>query len=154
MASRKTLPLSMKDNEPERQLCAALIEAGVRSFKIEGLRDMGCVKNITAHYRQELDAILEDRPDCPRSSSGQHRAGSSSPIRTKPSTAAALTTFHRTPGSTRRLRLADLHRPAGWPCREGQQGDLIAVTHEPLSNGDGLTCWSSAVVGFAPISPS
>jgi putative protease len=53
--------LSMKDNNQSANL-RALVEAGVRSFKIEGrYKDMGYVKNITAHYRQLLDAILEDR---------------------------------------------------------------------------------------------
>nr|MBL8455554.1 U32 family peptidase [Zoogloeaceae bacterium] len=47
--------LSMKDNNQSDNL-AALVEAGVRSFKIEGrYKDMGYVKNITAHYRRLLD---------------------------------------------------------------------------------------------------
>jgi putative protease len=55
--------LSMKDNDQTANL-AALIDAGVRSFKIEGrYKDMSYVKNITAHYRQMLDAIIEDRGD-------------------------------------------------------------------------------------------
>ena len=63
--------LSMKDNNQSANL-AALVDAGVRSFKIEGrYKDMGYVKNITAHYRKELDAILEDRPDLARASSGR-----------------------------------------------------------------------------------
>jgi collagenase-like PrtC family protease len=38
-----------------------LIEAGVCSFKIEGrLKDQAYVKNVVAHYRQRLDAILPD----------------------------------------------------------------------------------------------
>lgn len=41
-----------------------LMEAGVSSFKIEGrLKDVGYVKNITAHYRQQIDKIIADRPD-------------------------------------------------------------------------------------------
>ncbi len=52
--------LSMKDNNQSDNL-RALIDAGVRSFKIEGrYKDMGYVKNITAHYRLLLDKILED----------------------------------------------------------------------------------------------
>ena len=66
--------LSMKDNNQSENL-AALVDAGVRSFKIEGrYKDMGYVKNITAHYRKLLDALIEDRQgsDDPlaRSSSG------------------------------------------------------------------------------------
>src|SRR5574343_1433756 len=53
--------LSMKDNNQSANL-AALIAAGVRSFKIEGrYKDMGYVKNITAHYRKLLDEILDER---------------------------------------------------------------------------------------------
>jgi putative protease len=53
--------LSMKDNNQSENL-AALVDAGVRSFKIEGrYKDMGYVKNITAHYRKLLDALIEER---------------------------------------------------------------------------------------------
>lgn len=63
--------LSMKDNNQSGNLCA-LIDAGVRSFKIEGrYKDMAYVKNITAHYRTLLDQILDERPELARSSSGR-----------------------------------------------------------------------------------
>jgi len=62
--------LSMKDNNQSDNL-NALIDAGIRSFKIEGrYKDMAYVKNITAHYRLLLDQILEERPELARSSSG------------------------------------------------------------------------------------
>ncbi len=65
--------LSMKDNDQSANL-AALVDAGIRSFKIEGrYKDMGYVKNITAHYRGLLDAILEQRPGLARASSGRTR---------------------------------------------------------------------------------
>lgn len=63
--------LSMKDNNQSDNL-RALIDAGARSFKIEGrYKDMGYVKNITAHYRQLFDEILEERPELARASSGR-----------------------------------------------------------------------------------
>ncbi|OYY92978.1 MAG: protease [Hydrogenophilales bacterium 28-61-23] len=63
--------LSLKDNNQSDNL-AALIDAGIRSFKIEGrYKDLGYVKNITAHYRKLLDDILEQRPELARASSGQ-----------------------------------------------------------------------------------
>ena len=67
--------LSMKDNNQSANL-AALVDAGVRSFKIEGrYKDMGYVKNITAHYRKLLDQLIEERQDSDaplsRSSSGR-----------------------------------------------------------------------------------
>ena len=65
--------LSMKDNNQSANL-RALIDAGIRSFKIEGrYKDMGYVKNITAHYRKLLDEILEERPELARASHGRCR---------------------------------------------------------------------------------
>ena len=53
--------LSMKDNNQSANL-AALVDVGIRSFKIEGrYKDMGYVKNITAHYRRLLDSLIEER---------------------------------------------------------------------------------------------
>ena len=61
----------MKDNDQTANL-GALIDAGVRSFKIEGrYKDMSYVKNITAHYRQMLDAIIDERSDLARASFGR-----------------------------------------------------------------------------------
>ncbi|WRS37987.1 U32 family peptidase [Thiobacillus sedimenti] len=63
--------LSMKDNNQSANL-EALVDAGIRSFKIEGrYKDMGYVKNITAHYRRLLDGLIERRPEFARSSSGR-----------------------------------------------------------------------------------
>lgn len=54
--------LSMKDNNQSANL-AHLVAAGVRSFKIEGrYKDAGYVKNITGHYRQLLDQIIDAQP--------------------------------------------------------------------------------------------
>ena len=63
--------LSLKDMDQSANL-EALIEAGIRSFKIEGrLKGLDYVKNVTAWYRQKLDAILERRPDLVASSAGR-----------------------------------------------------------------------------------
>jgi putative protease len=67
--------LSMKDNNQSANL-RQIIDAGVRSFKIEGrYKDLAYVKNITAHYRVLLDEILEERHNSPsplaRASSGE-----------------------------------------------------------------------------------
>jgi putative protease len=48
-----------------------LLDAGITSFKIEGrLKDADYVKNITAYYRQKLDAIFERRPEYVQASLG------------------------------------------------------------------------------------
>ncbi|VTP14030.1 putative protease YhbU precursor [Phytobacter ursingii] len=141
--------LSMKDNDQSANL-GALIDAGVCSFKIEGrYKDMSYVKNITAHYRQMLDAIIEDRGDLARASAG----------RTEhffiPSTDK---TFHR--GSTdyfvnaRKGDIGAFDSPKfiGLPV-----GEVLKVTKEyldvdasePLANGDGLNVLIKRdVVGF------
>ena len=48
-----------------------LLDAGITSFKIEGrLKEADYVKNITAFYRQKLDAIFERRPEYVQASRG------------------------------------------------------------------------------------
>ena len=48
-----------------------LLDAGITSFKIEGrLKDADYVKNITAYYRQQLDAVFERRPEYVQASLG------------------------------------------------------------------------------------
>ena len=141
--------LSMKDNDQTANL-GALIDAGVRSFKIEGrYKDMSYVKNITAHYRQMLDAIIEDRGDLARASAG----------RTEhffiPSTDK---TFHR--GSTDyfvNARKGDIGAfdspkfiglPVGEVLKVAKDYLDVEVT-EPLANGDGLNVMiKREVVGF------
>ncbi|MGY0159110.1 peptidase U32 family protein [Edwardsiella tarda] len=130
--------LSLKDNDQSHNL-AALIEAGVRSFKIEGrYKDMSYVKNITAYYRQQLDTLLEQRPELSRASLGRtHHFFTPSPDKT----------FHR--GNTdyfvreRQIDIGAFDSPKfiGVPI-----GELTAVaaTHldvavnVELHNGDGL----------------
>ncbi|MGH8450032.1 peptidase U32 family protein [Pseudomonas sp.] len=141
--------LSMKDNNQSANI-RALVEAGVRSFKIEGrYKDMGYVKNITAYYRQRLDEVLEDRPDLARASSGR-TAHFFLPDPEK--------TFHR--GSTdyfvtdRKIDIGAFDTPTftGLPVgmvEKAGKRDLQVVTHEPLSNGDGLNVLiKREVVGF------
>jgi len=65
--------LSLKDNNQSDNL-EALVDAGIRAFKIEGrYKDMATVKNVTAHYRQLVDALLERRPEFTASSDGRCR---------------------------------------------------------------------------------
>jgi len=62
--------LSLKDMNRQKYL-EEMLDAGVRSFKIEGrLKDIAYVKNVTAAYREALDAILKRRPEFARSSYG------------------------------------------------------------------------------------
>ncbi|MCW3171582.1 peptidase U32 family protein [Shewanella subflava] len=63
--------LSLKDNNQTDNL-EALIDAGVTSFKVEGrLKDITYLKNVTAHYRKQLDAIIDKRNDLESISHGR-----------------------------------------------------------------------------------
>ncbi|MCW3480979.1 U32 family peptidase [Neisseriaceae bacterium JH1-16] len=130
--------LSMKDNNQTANM-AALIDAGVRSFKIEGrYKDVSYVKNITSHYRLLLDEILETRPELARASSG------SSEIYFDPNPEK---TFNR--GGTdyfatgRKIDIGAFDSPKfvgvpiGHVTRVGQDW-LELETAESLANGDGL----------------
>lgn len=65
--------LSLKDLNQSEEL-EALLDAGASSFKIEGrLKEVSYVKNVTAAYRQKLDAILARRKEYVRASSGSCR---------------------------------------------------------------------------------
>lgn len=130
--------LSMKDNNQSGNL-EHLIDAGVRSFKIEGrYKDMAYVKNITAHYRILLDEIMEQRGEFTRASSGTTRHY----FRPDPDR-----NFHR--GSTdyfasgRKIDIGAFDSPKfiGQPI-----GHVVTVndksidiqTSDELNNGDGL----------------
>jgi len=141
--------LSMKDNNQSANL-RALVDAGVRSFKIEGrYKDVSYVKNITAYYRQRLDEILEDRTDLARASSGRtDHFFVPDPDKT----------FHR--GSTdyfvtdRKIDIGAFDSPTFTGLAVGEvlkvgKHDLTVQTREPLSNGDGLNVLiKREVVGF------
>ncbi len=141
--------LSMKDNNQSANL-GALVDAGVRSFKIEGrYKDVGYVKNITAYYRQQLDALLGERPELARASSGRtEHFFLPDPDKT----------FHR--GSTdyfvseRKVDIGAFDSPTFTGLAVGEvlkvgKRDMIASTAEQLSNGDGLNVLvKREVVGF------
>jgi collagenase-like PrtC family protease len=130
--------LSLKDMNQSHNL-DALIAAGVTSFKIEGrLKDLSYVKNVTAHYRQALDQILDSRPELARASSGRVQHGF---------TPQPHKSFNR--GATdyflhgRQMEIADWRTPKfiGEPI-----GTVAALTRKSLTllgeqaiaNGDGL----------------
>jgi len=130
--------LSVKDNNQSANL-AALVDAGVKSFKIEGrYKDAGYVKNITGHYRRLLDGLLETRLDLGRASSGR------TTLLFEPDPDK---TFHR--GSTDYFatgRKADIGAfdtpafvglPLGTVTRLGP-GWFELETEQSMANGDGL----------------
>ena len=63
--------LSLKDLNLTNHI-HELLDAGISSFKIEGrLKDIDYVKNITAHYRTEIDKVLAERNGFKKASSGK-----------------------------------------------------------------------------------
>lgn len=135
--------LSIKDNDQSDNL-RALIDAGIRSFKIEGrLKDRSYVKNITAYYRQRLDEIMTEMPHLRRTSSG-HSTFSFTPQPEK--------TFNR--GSTdyflntRHTDLGAFDSPKFVGERIGEviklgRGYFDVSTDIALHNGDGITCFNA-----------
>jgi len=130
--------LSMKDNDQSANL-EALVDAGIRSFKIEGrYKDMGYVKNITAHYRLLLDELLERRPEFVRAASGRTRVMFTPDVDKN---------FHR--GHTdyfaqgRQTDIGAFDSPKyvgvelGIVARMGSDS-FDVVTNAPMANGDGL----------------
>ncbi|GAB3546727.1 23S rRNA 5-hydroxycytidine C2501 synthase [Noviherbaspirillum agri] len=130
--------LSMKDNDQSRNL-EALVDAGIRSFKIEGrYKDMGYVKNITGHYRKLLDELLERRPEFVRASSGNTRLLFAPDVDKN---------FHRghtdyfAQGRQEDIGAFDSPKYVGVElgtvsCIGGDHFDM--VTNAPMANGDGL----------------
>jgi hypothetical protein len=137
--------LSMKDNNQSDNL-RALIDAGVRSFKIEGrYKDMGYVKNITAHYRRLLDEILDERE-----ASGDPLARASSGRTTFTFTPDPLQNFNReftdyfVNGRKEDIGAFDTPKnpgqTIGWVTKLGPNFVELEVsdTATVLHNGDGL----------------
>ena len=131
--------LSLKDNNQSANL-AALVDAGITSFKIEGrYKDSAYVKNITGHYRQRFDRLLQDRTAFTRASSGDTRLFF---------TPDPDHSFHR--GSTDYFangRQSDIGAfdtpaftgtPVGTVVRFGSDWIELACS-AALANGDGLT---------------
>lgn len=134
--------LSLKDMNRLDSL-SAMVEAGVRSFKIEGrLKDAAYVKNITAAYRQALDAIIAANPDkyC-RPSLGK------STISFTPDTGKSFNrgyTRYFLTDSDRSQRIGSPYTPKALGEQIGivknSSGKTVTLDTAPLlNNGDGLT---------------
>lgn len=103
--------LSLKDLNRSQSI-AELVDAGVRSFKIEGrLKDIDYVKNITAFYRLELDRFLAEKQKFAPSSLGK-------------------TTFFFTPDPAKTF-----HRGATEYFMNGRR-DSVAGIDSPKSTGE------------------
>ena len=130
--------LSLKDMNRLAHL-EELMDAGVRSFKIEGrLKDVEYVKNVTASYRQALDAIMKRRPEFVRSSYG------SSTYTFQPDLSRSFSrgsTDYFLFGRTDDLASPDTPKSRGREVgrvKEVRKDCIIVSSTERFSNGDGL----------------
>ncbi|MCD7935656.1 MAG: U32 family peptidase [Tannerellaceae bacterium] len=131
--------LSLKDMNRTDQL-EALLDAGVTSFKIEGrLKDLSYVKNITAWYRQQLDRILERRPEYHRMSAG--RSHFNFTPRPDKSFNRGFTSYFLS-GKEEEITSFDTPKSKGEPIgkvKEIKKGYLtVSGLHKELNNGDGV----------------
>lgn len=139
--------LSLKDHCQYAHL-PALIEAGVRSFKIEGrLKDADYVKNVVSAYRQALDAYIGKHPEY-ASASGARVTHSFAP-RLSASFNRGYTDYFaqkRRPGLISPLSPKSIGEYVGIIQKIGPsrklQTDLAGGEDICLSNGDGLVFFS------------
>jgi len=121
-----------------------LIDAGIRSFKIEGrLKDLSYVKNITAHYRRRIDAILDGAFNASaslRRASAGRCTFSFTPAPEKTFNRGATDYFVRQRSAE--IGAFDTPKFAGEPIGEISRiarDSFEVATHVELGNGDGLT---------------
>jgi len=130
--------LSLRDMNRIQRI-EEMMDAGVRSFKIEGrLKDIGYVKNVTAAYRQAIDAILERRTEFVRSSYG------TSTYTFTPDLSRSFSrgsTAYFLDGRTNDLASPDTPKSRGREVghvKEVRRDCIIVSSTETFSNGDGL----------------
>jgi len=130
--------LSLKDLNLSEYL-ADLIAAGVSSFKIEGrLKDASYVKNVTAFYRAQLDALIARDTQLCRASSGTTQF-SFTPDPSRSFNRGFTDYFFR----RRRLDIVSLQTPKslgqaiGTVERVSSTSFILAST-EQIHNGDGI----------------
>jgi hypothetical protein len=136
--------LSLRDFNASSEI-EAMLEAGVSSFKIEGrLKDASYVKNIVAHYRKRLDAMIQAHPNlyC-RASSG------SSSYEFEPNVSKSFNrSFTHYFLSARAPHNGFSMAATSTPKSMGEEIGIVLSGHgdtlnieskQPLNNGDGLS---------------
>ena len=139
--------LSMRDMNRTDYL-EDLLDAGVTSFKIEGrLKDIAYVKNVTAWYRQKLDAIMRRRnTEYRRSSQGIHQYSFTPDIHRTFNRGYTDYFMHR-----RTTDLCTLTTPKSigqsvGMVKEIRRDHIIVSGTTPFSSGDGLV--TETGIGF------
>lgn len=142
--------LSLKDLDYSTHL-AALMDAGVSSFKIEGrLKEMSYVKNVTAYYRQRLDSLLEGSDRYFQSSLGKVKFFfEPDPQRTFHRGATDYFFDQRNRGLVQLSTPKSIGQPVG-QVKKVENSTLTVKTMDQLHNGDGLcfVAQDGAFTGF------
>lgn len=131
-------PLSLKDMNRSDHL-EEMMDAGVRSFKIEGrLKDVAYVKNVTAYYRQQLDRIMAKRGEYTRVSCGDV-AFSFAPDLSQGFSRGFTDCFlhERKKGMASMLTPKSRGQEVG-KVKETRPGSLVVSGTASFENGDGL----------------
>lgn len=130
--------LSLKDLN-QSEVLEQLLDAGATSLKIEGrLKDVSYVKNVTAAYRQKLDAIFIRRKEFTRASSGSCR------FTFKPQLDKSFSrgfTHYFLQGREREVASFDTPKSLGeaMGTLKEQRGNYLTVAGlKPFHNGDGV----------------
>lgn len=130
--------LSLRDLNLAENL-SALLNAGIRSFKIEGrMKDADYVENVTAFYHQRLNEVLSTRPDLERASQGRVDI----PFKPDPKATFARP-FTQYFSKDRPAQLVNLDTPKSVGEAIGKivkvgNGWIEAEGVEKLANGDGI----------------
>ena len=145
--------LSLRDMNRSGHL-EQMMDAGVRSFKIEGrLKDMAYVKNVTAYYRRAIDAVLERRgADYERASDGNiHLTFVPQLAKSFNRGFTAYFLKGRTPDLWNFTTPKSMGEQVGCVERVGRRSLTVLLEHhvDALHNGDGL-CFAghSGLTGF------
>lgn len=130
--------LSLKDLN-QSEVLEDLLDAGASSLKIEGrLKDVSYVKNVTAAYRQKLDAVFAHRKEYVRASSGTCR------FDFKPQLDKSFSrgfTHYFLQGRDREISSFDTPKSLGeeMGTMKEQRGNYLTVAGvKPFHNGDGV----------------
>ncbi len=130
--------LSLRDMNRTNSI-EQMLDAGVSSFKVEGrLKDVGYVRNISAHYREQIDRVISRRPEFQRASFGKSRYTFKPQV--EKSFNRGFTEFFlqgRLPDIWSKRTPKAIGAPVGHVKRMGRRSFIVESSVE-FSNGDGL----------------
>ncbi len=133
--------LSLRDMNRSGHI-AAMMDAGVSSFKIEGrLKDIGYVKNVVAYYRKAIDAVIEANPEKYCRLSAGNISLNFTPILDKSFNRGFTSYFLN--GRDKKEKIASIDTPKSQGevigrVKTTQGNRIVASLDKPLNNGDGL----------------